>query len=92
MINRITKLKYLYPSLFGENYNKIEKEISIEWKKNSFLHGCQLLWNHVFRTSKFKNLDELNQFYQIIRELVAHISFILFEPPLQALRQQKFPV
>ena len=57
--NRINKLKYLEPSLVEESYAVIEKEVVLEWRKNPFLHGCQLLWNHVFRTQKYTTLDHI---------------------------------
>jgi hypothetical protein len=51
--SRLTKLKYLLPSLLGESYGRIELEILQEWKKNSLLHGLQYLWSHVFSTHPF---------------------------------------
>lgn len=75
---RLTKLKYLLPSLMGENYSRSEKEILQEWRKNALLHGLLYLWVYVCGIWKFTNIEELKSFYDSMRTIISQLSYMLF--------------
>jgi hypothetical protein len=85
-------MEYLQPSLINESFGTIEKEILVEWKKNPLLHGFQLLTNYTFSSANFENLQDIQHFYNLVRSIVAQLSFLLFQPSLIKLTQQKFPL
>lgn len=76
----------------GESFGRTEKEVLEEWTKNALLDGLQYLWSHVFVNWKFANIEEITEFYNSIRLMVAKLSYLLFQPSLHALHRQNVPV
>jgi len=64
----------------------------LEWKKNSFLHGLQLLCNYTFTSLRFNTLQETQEFYNQLRTIISQLLFMIFEPCLTHLLDSKFPL
>ena len=54
--SRLNKLHYLCPSLVNQTFGTLQKEILLEWKKNTFLQGFLLLSSYTFSSHKFLNI------------------------------------